>query len=97
MLVGNKLPTLIALFSRVESAISNLPARIFMAKERKDQGCGYCREYWQKYDYRLTLLKDSAVMQSRLYRCPECTWYWEEDLRFVCVITEAEAKRSYGL
>lgn len=68
-----------------------------MVKEWKDQGCEYCRGNWEKYDDRLTLLKDSSVMQARLYRCPKCKSYWEENQRYACEIPEEEAKKNYDL
>jgi hypothetical protein len=68
-----------------------------MVKEWKDQGCEYCRENWQKYDERLILLKDSAVLQARLYQCPRCKSYWEENQRYACEVSEEEARKSYEL
>jgi hypothetical protein len=68
-----------------------------MQKEWLEQGCEFCREYWEKYDGRLTLLKDSSIMQARLYQCPRCNCYWEENQRYACEISPSEAKENYGV
>lgn len=61
------------------------------------KGCAECEDFWQFSKVsRPYELKTNYERHSTLYRCSNCSAFWEESERYAVIISEQEVEKYYG-